>query len=55
MEDMCMPEPSDLEKLNISLIEWMEEAVSDHPDGECLANPSLDRPGSEEEEDSHSI
>ena len=55
MEDMYMSEPSDLEKLNISLIKWMEEAVGDHPDSECLAIPNLAGPGSEEEEDSHSI
>ena len=27
MEDMYMPEPPDLEKLNMTLVEWMEEAA----------------------------
>ena len=52
MEDLYTPTPPDLEKLNMSLVEWMEEAVSNHPDGDYLA-PDRDRPGSEEEEDEH--
>ena len=53
MEDLYMPTPPDLKKLNMSLVEWMEEAVSNHPDGEYLAIPDRDRPGAEEEEDEH--
>ena len=52
MEDMYMPEPPDLEKLNMSLVEWME-AVSSHPDGNYLEIPDRNRIGSEEEEDEH--
>ena len=55
MEDMYMSEPSDLEKLNISLIKWMEEAVSDRSDGEYPAIPYLNTSRPEEEEDSHPI
>ena len=37
MEDMYMPGPPNFQRLIMSLVEWMEEAVSDHPDGDCLA------------------
>ena len=50
-----MSEPSDLEKLNISLIKWMEEAVSDRSDGEYPAIPYLNTSRPEEEKDSHPI
>ena len=53
MEDMYLPEPPDLEKLNMTLVEWMEEAVSNHPDGNYLEIPDRNRIGSEEEEDEH--
>ena len=53
MEDIYTPKPPDLEKLNMPIVEWMEEAVSNHPDGEYLAIPDRDRPGAEEEEDEH--
>ena len=32
-----MPEPPNVQGLIMSLVEWMEEAVSDHPDGDSLA------------------
>ena len=53
MEELYTPEPPDLEKLNMSLVEWMEEAVSDHPDGNYLEIPDQNRCGAEEEEDEH--
>ena len=53
MEDIYTPKPDDLEKLNMSLVEWMEEAVSNHPDGDYLEIPDRNRIGSEEEEDEH--
>ena len=53
MEDLYALEPPDLEKLNMSLVEWIEEAVSNHPDGDYLAIPERHNPGSEEEEDEH--
>ena len=47
---MYTPEPPDLGRLNTTLVEWMEEAVSNHPNGEYLVIPDQNRCGAEEEE-----